>query len=267
MKMFTVDAFTDQPFSGNQAAICLLDGPCSDAWMQALAREINYSETAFLLEREEGFHLRWFTPAYEVDLCGHATLAAAHALWNEIGLAGASIHFETRSGILTAERLGPVIQLDFPATPPVASEENSTLMQALQVEPAFVGSTKFDAFVVVRSESQVREMKPDFALLSTLNKRGIIVTAHAVGSHAPKPYDFISRFFAPSAGIDEDPVTGSAHCALAPYWSQEMNKTELIGYQASARGGFVEVELRNERVLLRGRAVTIVRGELAIPAA
>lgn len=253
-----VDAFTDKPFKGNPAAVCVLSSPREDRWMQAVAAEMNLSETAFLLEREDGYSLRWFTPLVEVDLCGHATLASAHVLWDSGYL---PIHrqaqFYTRSGLLTVERKGEWIEMDFPATPVKPTSVPKDLASALKTEGKFTGFNGIDYLVEVNSPKIVREMSPDFTLLQTVPTRGVIVTSIA---DAPG-YDFISRFFAPRVGINEDPVTGSAHCSLGPYWGDKLGKKELVGYQASARGGEVRVRLQNDRVILGGQAVTVFRGE------
>jgi PhzF family phenazine biosynthesis protein len=257
--IFQADAFTDEPFAGNPAAVCILPEPRGERWMQNVAKEMNLSETAFLRKQKDGFDLRWFTPAVEVDLCGHATLASAHILW-EIAMLGAQeqARFHTRSGLLTAERKGQQIELNFPATPDEPVETPPGLSEALGVTFKYVGESKFDYLVEVDSEEVVRGLKPDFALLRSLSMRGIMVTSIASSSG----YDFVSRFFAPGAGIDEDPVTGSAHCCLGPYWSRRLGKQEFAAYQASARGGVVRVRLAGDRVYLGGRAVTVLRGEL-----
>lgn len=254
-----VDAFTDQPFSGNPAAVCLLPTARDTEWMQLVAREMNLAETAFLVRRLDGFNLRWFTPSCEVDLCGHATLASAHVLWEQEHLAGDQIvRFHTRSGVLTAERRDRFIWLDFPCTPATPVEASAELTQGLGTGGRFVGRTPFDYLVELDSETAVRDLNPDLALLARLRGRGVIVTAKATTPN----YDFVSRFFGPAVGIPEDPVTGSAHCALAPYWSPRLGKNELVGYQASARGGTVHVRLAGERVKLGGEAVTVLKGEL-----
>jgi len=254
-----VDAFTSAPFTGNPAAVCLLSGPVDERWMQDVAREMNLSETAFLYPEGSGYHLRWFTPTLEVDLCGHATLASAHVLW-ETGRAGPGtrIDFHTRSGRLSAERQGAWIELDFPAKPvePVGSPPD--LLPALGVTARFVGRNRLDYLVEVDGETTVRAITPDFARLALLPVRGVMVTS---GSDKPA-YDFVSRFFAPGSGIAEDPVTGSAHCALGPYWTLRLGKAQLLGYQASARGGAVRVRVEGDRVRLGGQAVTVLRGEL-----
>jgi PhzF family phenazine biosynthesis protein len=257
--IYQVDAFTDKPFAGNPAAVCILTVPRSESWMQNVAREMNLSETAFLVRQENGFDLRWFTPAVEVDLCGHATLASAHILW-EIGVLSREeqARFHTRSGLLTADARGEEIELDFPATPEEPAEAPPGLSEALGTAFKYVGRSRFDYLVEVDGEEVVRKLKPDIAALKALNVRGIMVTSVA----ASPGYDFVSRFFAPGAGIDEDPVTGSAHCCLGPYWSKRLGKEEFLAYQASARGGVVRVRLAGERVCLGGRAVTVLRGEL-----
>ena len=258
--LIQVDAFTDKPFSGNPAAVCVLDQECHADWMQAVAAEMNLSETAFVRPLEEGFDLRWFTPAIEVDLCGHATLASAHALWDE-GIVGRSepIQFHTKSGILTCVQAGEFIELDFPATPAQEAEAPAGLLDALDAQPSFVGKSKFDKFVLVESEQVVRSLKPDFTQLRQISMRGVIVTST---SDDPR-YDFVSRYFAPGAGIDEDPVTGSAHCCLGPYWSEQLGKTEMTAFQASWRGGVVKVRVNGDRVILGGQAVTVFKGEIA----
>jgi PhzF family phenazine biosynthesis protein len=259
--VWQVDAFTDKPFAGNPAAICVLVSPRDSAWMQAVAAEMNLSETAFLRPIEDGFELRWFTPQVEVDLCGHATLASAFTLW-EMGLSSPeqAIDFYTKSGVLTATRQGELISLDFPATPVEECQVPAELLEALHVTPSFVGRTAFDRFLVVDSAAAVRALDPDFRKLARVAVRGAIVTSE---SDLPG-VDFISRFFAPASGIDEDPVTGSAHCAMAPYWAGELGKNRMIGYQASRRGGTVHVEVRGNRVILGGQAVLVMKGELTV---
>ncbi|MDH4255139.1 MAG: PhzF family phenazine biosynthesis protein [Gammaproteobacteria bacterium] len=254
-----IDAFTDRPFRGNPAAVCLLDDEGDPAWMQAVAAEMNLAETAFVRPLDDGFELRWFTPTLEVDLCGHATLASAHALWQE-GIVGDRhpIHFHTKSGILSCTRQGALIELDFPATPVAATDAPAGLCSALGVEPVFVGRSKFDYLVLLESEAAVRAVQPDFRLLGEVATRGIIVTAVS----AEPGIDFVSRFFGPAAGIDEDPVTGSAHCALGPFWGERLGKATMTGLQASARSGIVRVRLAGDRVVLGGQAVTVMKGVL-----
>jgi len=261
MKLLQIDAFTDQPFRGNPAAVCLLDGERDSQWMQHVAAEMNLSETAFLLRRDDGWSLRWFTPAAEVDLCGHATLASAHALWGEKLDDSAVLRFHTRSGLLTASRSGEWIELDFPAKREETVDTPPGLLEALGVRDAVhVGRNQFDYLVELPSEDDVRALTPDHAALRTLGARGVIVTSRGANGK----YDFVSRFFAPGVGIDEDPVTGSAHTCLAPYWSPRLGKNDFVAYQASARGGMLRVRLDGERVKLGGRAVTVLRGELMV---
>lgn len=255
MRLYQIDAFTSQAFRGNPAAVCLLDGERDVDWMQSLAAEMNLSETAFLLPHDDGYSLRWFTPAVEVDLCGHATLASAHALWEEQGLS--SVRFHTKSGVLTATRQQDWIELDFPSTPPRPAWLPAGLLESLGLtSPLYVGKNRSDYVVEVGSEAEVRAVKPDFAQLRKVEARGVIVTS------AARDFDFVSRFFGPAVGVDEDPVTGSAHCALAPYWAAKLGKTEMTAWQASRRGGTIRLRLENDRVKLIGQAVTVFRGEL-----
>jgi PhzF family phenazine biosynthesis protein len=258
-EIFQVDAFTDTPFKGNPAAVCVMPQAGEEGWMQNLATEMNLSETAFLVQQDDGYNLRWFTPAVEVDLCGHATLASAHILW-ETGLLAADeqARFFTRSGLLTAERQGDWIQLDFPSEPASAVQAPENLDQALGVSETYVGKNRFDYLVEVEAEDLVRNLTPDYVLLSSISSRGFMVTSRSDSSDI----DFVSRFFAPAFGINEDPVTGSAHCCLGPYWADKLNKRELTAYQASARGGIVRVRVSEERVYLLGQAVTVMRGTL-----
>jgi predicted PhzF superfamily epimerase YddE/YHI9 len=253
-----VDAFTDRPFAGNPAAVCILPAWHDDRWLQAVAAEMNLSETAFFVPRADPVELRWFTPKVEVDLCGHATLASAHALWQLGHAAGDEIRFSTRSGILKAFRRGAEIELDFPRTSATATEAPPGLLEGLGVSACYVGKSRFDYLVEVASEAELRGMAPDFKRLAAAPVRGVIVTSRS----ADPRFDFVSRFFAPAVGIDEDPVTGSAHCCLGDYWGKRLGKTELVAYQASARGGVVKVRLANDRALLSGSAVTVARGEL-----
>ncbi|MGZ3580776.1 MAG: PhzF family phenazine biosynthesis protein [Syntrophales bacterium] len=259
-KLFHIDAFTDKPFRGNPAAVCILTRHHDDTWMQNVAREMNLSETAFLEEKENGYNLRWFTPAVEVDLCGHATLASAHALW-EAGYMDAkdNCRFYTRSGLLTAERKNGWIEMNFPAERETNATAPADLSQALGVGFNYVGKNRFDYLVEIDSEETVGRIDPDFALLNTIPMRGVIVTSPSSSGE----YDFVSRFFAPHVGVNEDPVTGSAHCCLAPYWAARLGRDEMVGYQASPRGGFVRVRVDNDRVHLVGQAVTILQGELS----
>jgi PhzF family phenazine biosynthesis protein len=257
--IYQVDAFTKQAFAGNPAAVCILPSPAPEAWMCNVAREMNLSETAFLTPQGDGYNLRWLTPSVEVELCGHATLASAHILWETGALkSGQQARFHTLSGLLTAHRYGEWIELDFPAKPEEPTRPWDELVRGLGITPRYVGKSQFDLLVEVDSEATVRGLEPDFALLKRANSRGVIVTARAEGGE----FDFVSRFFAPAAGIDEDSVTGSAHCVLGPYWAKHLGKTEFVAYQASARGGVVKVRLAGNRVKLGGQAVTVLRGEL-----
>lgn len=257
LPLFVVDAFTSRPFAGNPAAVCLLDGPRPDAWMQALAAEMNLAETAFLQIEGDGLRLRWFTPKAEVVLCGHATLASAHVLWAE-GVREPVLRFHTRSGLLTAAREGDSIILDFPAMRAAPVSEDPGLAQALGVGLRHLACNGMDYLVEVADEATLRALKPDLAAVAQLPVRGVIVTA------ASAEYDFVSRFFAPRVGVPEDPVTGSAHCALGPFWAERLGKTELRAYQASPRGGEVNLSVRGDRVQLAGRAVTVVRGQVVV---
>jgi len=263
LDLYQVDAFTDRPFAGNPAAVCFLAESRDARWMQDVAREMNLSETAFLDPAGDGFHLRWFTPAVEVDLCGHATLASAHVLWESGRLApSATARFHTRSGLLTADAQGDWIELDFPAKPVAEVSPPEGLIAAVGGEPGeplFVGKSRFDYLVELPSAAAVRAAVPDHTRLRTLPVRGVIITARG---DAGGPYDLVSRFFAPGSGVDEDPVTGSAHCTLGPYWAPKLGKQELVAYQASARGGVVRVRLAGDRVKLQGQAVTVLRGRL-----
>jgi predicted PhzF superfamily epimerase YddE/YHI9 len=254
-----IDAFTDRPFTGNPAAVCVLPSARDAHWMQQVALEMNLAETAFLVRRPDGFDLRWFTPGAEVDLCGHATLASAHALWEEGHLDPSEVaRFYTRSGLLTATRRGDHIWLDFPSTPVSGAAPPEGLVQAIGSNATMVGRTAFDYLVELDSEAALRSLAPDMTLLARVPYRGVIVTAPSDDAR----YDFVSRFFAPGLGIPEDPVTGSAHCALAPFWGTRLQKDKMVGYQSSSRGGTVLVKVDGNRVHLGGQAVTILRGEI-----
>jgi predicted PhzF superfamily epimerase YddE/YHI9 len=260
-RIVQVDAFTKRPFAGNPAAVCVLSAPRPDGWMRDVAREMNLSETAFLHPVPDGYRLRWFTPAVEVDLCGHATLASAHVLWEDGHLpADFQARFHTRSGLLLAGRRGDWIELDFPATIANEAEPPQGLLAALGVKAVGVSRNQVDYLVEVASEAEVRSAAPEAASLKKVDARGIIVTARA----STPGFDFVSRFFAPAVGVDEDPVTGSSHCALAPYWAARLGKPELTAYQASARGGTVRVRVSGDRVILAGQAVTVMRAELLV---
>jgi PhzF family phenazine biosynthesis protein len=262
--IYHVDAFTSEPFHGNPAAVCLLQGPGDEAWMQSLAAEMNLSETAFVWPEADSMRLRWFAPSAEVDLCGHATLATAHVLWETGRLErNEEARFMTKSGLLTAVQTERGIALDFPATPPTAAEPPASLIPALGISESkvrYVGRSAFDYLVEVDDETTLRALKPDFAALKALPVRGIIVVS---AFNAGSEYDFVSRFFGPSVGVDEDPATGSSHCCLGPHWAEKTGRTEFTAYQASARGGWMRVAVRGERVELTGNAVTVLRGELA----
>jgi len=260
IKLFQVDAFTDTAYKGNPAAVCLLDQAKADGWMQNVAAEMNLSETAFLLPKEDGYELRWFTPTVEEVLCGHATLASAHILW-EYGYLKESeqARFTTLSGLLTAAKKGIWTELDFPIEPETPTDElPDKLIDGLGVTPIYLGKNRLDYLVEVASEEIVRKIKPDFDLLSKIPGRGFIVTSRANS----KDYDFVSRFFAPKDGVIEDPVTGSAHCCLGPFWGNRLGKKDMVGYQVSSRGGTVHVTVCGNRIHLSGQAVTILRGEL-----
>lgn len=258
-----VDAFTNTPFAGNPAAVCVLSAPQSDAWMQNVAKEMNLSETAFLLPQEEGYRLRWFTPAVEVPLCGHATLASAHVLWSEGHLSPDEVaQFDTQSGRLTATRSGDWIELNFPANPSQAVTTPDQLSAALGgVSVKTVLKNSLGYLVELHTEAEVRNLAPNFAVMRSLPVADIVVTSQ---TDAGSEFDFVSRFFAPGLGIDEDPVTGAAHCCLAPFWRDRLQKDDFLAYQASERGGVVKVHYDGgDRVLLSGQAVTVLRGELA----
>jgi len=257
--IWQVDSFTSRPFRGNPAGVCVLENPRPDQWMQSVAAEMNLSETAFLLPEEDGFRLRWFTPATEVRLCGHATLASAHVLWQEDTVdPSATILFHTLSGPLSASRRNELIELDFPSRPPHEVAPPSGLVEALEVDAQWIGCDAEDFIVVVADERAVRGLAPDFRALRRVSARGVMVTAPADDQQT----DFVSRFFAPACGIDEDPVTGSAHCCLTPFWAARLGKDRMIGHQISARGGAIHVQLAGNRVMLGGHAITTLRGEL-----
>jgi PhzF family phenazine biosynthesis protein len=255
-----VDAFTDALFRGNPAVVCIMEAFRDDRWMQDVAREMNHSETAFLLRRDDGFSLRWFTPETEVELCGHATLASAHVLWeDELLPRSETARFHTRSGLLTAHLQDGWIELDFPAVPEQHAIAPRELTAALGVIPVHTGKNRLDDWLVeIESETVLRSMRPDFTLLRTVPMRGVMVTARSLS----KGYDFVSRFFAPRVGINEDPVTGSAHCCLGPYWQKRLGRYSLSAEQASSRGGTVHVRVAGDRVILSGTAVTAMRGKL-----
>jgi predicted PhzF superfamily epimerase YddE/YHI9 len=259
MQYFLVDAFATRPYEGNPAAVVPLDAWRPDDWLQAVAREMNQSETAFLVAAGDGFELRWLTPCVEVDLCGHATLASAFVIWREGWVpAGSAIRFSTRSGVLTAHQVGDWMELDFPLQPATQCPAPAGLLESLGgVIACFVGHNGTDYLVEVESEDQLRALQPDFGRLRQLQGRGVMVTARAT----KPPYDFVSRFFAPASGIPEDPVTGSAHCCLADYWRTQLGKSEFVAFQASPRGGALRVRIVGDRVRLGGQAVLVARGQ------
>lgn len=259
LPLYIVDAFAERPFTGNPAAVCLLDSPQDEDWMQALASEMNLSETAFVLPVKDGYRLRWFTPRVEVDLCGHATLASAHILYETGRLEGhLPARFYTRSGLLVVHKGEDALEMDFPAVQAYPCEDAPDLAGVLGVKLRFLGRNGMDYLVEVADEAVVRQLTPDLAQLATLPVRGMIVTARSATSGV----DFVSRFFAPRVGVPEDPVTGSAHCALGPYWSSRLQKKDMVGYQVSARGGKVRVRVCGDRVHLGGKALTVLRGTI-----
>ena len=261
VRIVQVDAFASRPFSGNPAAVCVLPAAPPEEWMRSVAREMNLSETAYLFPEADGYRLRWFTPGAEVDLCGHATLASAHVLWEDGHLpSGTEARFHTRSGLLKARLNNGWIEMDFPSTPALPAEPPAGLPAALGVRAVAAAKTKFDYLIEVESEAAVRAADPDFSALKKVSARGVIITARA----SSEGFDFVSRFFAPAVGIDEDPVTGSAHCALTPYWSERLAKLSMTAWQASARGGLLKVRLEGDRVVLAGKAITVMTGQLLV---
>ena len=259
-EIFQVDSFSNRPFAGNPAGVCILERPADAKWMQDVALEMNLSETAFLVRQSDGFDLRWFTPADEVELCGHATLASAHILW-ETGVLKEEeqARFHTLSGLLPAEKKGSWIEMNFPATLETPVEPPLGLAAALGAAPIYTGQNKFDLLVEVEQESTVRSLQPDISKLGRLPVRGIIVTSHANLGQNEQGFDFVSRFFAPAVGVPEDPVTGSAHACLGPYWGKKLGKKEMLAYQASGRGGVLRLRLEGERVIIGGQAVTVLQ--------
>ncbi len=260
IRIYHVDAFTDHPFAGNPAAVCLLERAMPDSWLQSMAAEMNLSETAFLLREEDGFRLRWFTPKVEVDLCGHATLASAHVLFETGRLnQDETARFYTLSGLLTATRKKGWIELNFPSQPPLPEKLQDKAIKALGVNPIKILRSGEKCLIEVATEAEVRDLHPDFAALLAATPLEIIVTSKA----SAQGFDFISRFFAPGVGVNEDPVTGSAHCLLTPYWSKKLGKLEMKAFQASARGGELVVRLDGDKVRIQGQAATIFTGELS----
>ena len=259
-QVIQVDAFTNRAFQGNPAAVCVLPSPQDERWMQSVAREMNLSETAFLLKQDRHYSLRWFTPTTEVPLCGHATLASAHVLWTEgYASTGQEIKFETKSGVLSAKYRDDWIELNFPVNRSQDIPPITKLSAALGVPLKTVLYNSLGYLVEVASARQVEQLQPNFTLLKQLPISNVIVTSKSQDS----TYDFVSRFFAPGLGVDEDPVTGAAHCCLAPYWRDRLHKNQFLAYQASSRGGVVKVDYDGgDRVTLSGQAVTVMRGEL-----
>ena len=250
---YHVDAFTGRLFTGNPAGVCMLADWLPDRMLQSIAAENNLAETAFVVQRESTFDLRWFTPTIEVDLCGHATLASAHVIFHLLGYRSPAIRFKTRSGQLTVTRGEDLLELDFPSRPAAACPAPPELIEGLGATPTFTAKA-LDYLAVFDSEETIRSLRPDLAVLARLDALGIIVTAPGTSS------DFVSRFFAPRAGIPEDPVTGSAHCTLIPYWAERLNRVKLLAFQVSARGGELFCEHRGDRVGIAGRAVTYSSG-------
>jgi PhzF family phenazine biosynthesis protein len=258
-RIVQVDAFTDRAFGGNPAAVCVMRAAGDAKWMQNVAAEMNLAETAFLWPEADAYHLRWFTPTQEVDLCGHATLGSAHVLWTEGHMAESEVaRFQTRSGLLTARRTEAGIELDFPADSPHPTRPPEALLRAMGIKATTCVKGRLGYLIELEKEAEVKGLAPDFKAMLLAELRPVIVTARS----ATEEFDFVSRFFAPSMGIDEDPVTGAAHCCLGPYWSQHLGKREMRAFQASSRGGHVSVRVEGDRVFLTGRAVTVMRGEL-----
>ena len=264
MRIYQVDSFTSKPFSGNPAGVVIADLELPSEWMQLVAAEMNLAATAFAVrESAASFHLRWFTSTVELDLCGHATLAAAHVIWEEGAVAsGSELAFRTRSGELRASGGAGSVELDFPSEAPTPVTAPDGMLASLGIEkPLYIGRNRFDYLIEIASEADVRSLRPDLGALAKFDTRGVIVTARS----GTAEIDFVSRFFGPAVGVPEDPVTGSAHCALAPYWGDKMNKRQMRGLQVSRRGGTVGVRVEGARVFLLGDAVTVIRGEIADP--
>ena len=257
IQIFQIDAFTSKAFGGNPAAVCPLESWLDDGLMQAIAMENNLSETAFFVPLDQGYHIRWFTPAAEVDLCGHATLASAYTIFTYLDSSRSQVTFQSRSGPLTVAKQADLLAMDFPAQPPSPCDPPSALIQALSANHHEVLRSE-DYFVVFASEQDVRSLDPDMGLLMKIGLRGVIVTAKG------KEADFVSRFFDPKQGVNEDPVTGSAHCALIPYWSRKLGRKELTAHQVSKRGGELFCKDRGDRVTIAGRAVSYMEGVITI---
>ena len=259
VSLYLVDAFTSIPFKGNPAAVCLLHGPADEEWMQNVAAEMNHSETAFVYPEQNGYGIRWFTPATEVDLCGHATLASVHVL-REVGIIkdAEDVVFHAKKAVITAKCSDGRIEMDFPTLPVETVPTPDGLVETLGVELIACSANKWLLLVELADEDTVRTFTPDFAKIAAINVQSLIITAKADSD----AYDFVSRFFAPGMGINEDPVTGSAHCSLGAYWQQKLGKAEMIGYQASSRGGIIGVRVEGDRTFLSGMAVTVMTGVL-----
>ena len=256
-----VDAFTSHAFGGNPAAVCVLAAPGDEAWMRLVARELAMPATTFLHPNGDGYGLRWFTATTELELCGHGTLASAHVLWDSGRLSpDRAATFQTRGGTLSARRRGDWIELNFPATPAGEASAPAGLIETLGVTPRWIGRSRLDHIVEVDDEQTVRDLQPDFARLREVQTRGVIVTSRSATSDR----DFVSRFFAPSTGLNEDPATGSAHCCLGPFWAERIGRRSLVAHQISSRGGVLKVTVDGDRVRLEGQAVTILRGEIAL---
>ncbi|TDL84755.1 PhzF family phenazine biosynthesis protein [Vibrio vulnificus] len=261
MELTIINTFTDQPFKGNPAAVCLLTGEMDSEWMQRMAKEINMPVTAFIHFHKAEWQLRWFTPSIEIPICGHGTLASSFFLWGKGYVSrDRPIVYQTKSGLLTARFVDGMVQLEFPSLIEQETAAPELLIKALGVVPVYVGQNKWDYLVEVQSEEIVRNIKPDIDSIAQLPIRGIIVTSRSDSSE----YDFVSRFFSPAQGLDEDHVTGSAHCCLGPYWKRKLDKSIFIAYQASERGGLLKVEVTEDTVKLSGHAVTIFEGNVNI---
>jgi PhzF family phenazine biosynthesis protein len=262
LPIYTVDAFTDKPFSGNPAGVCILNDAIPESLMQNIALEMNLAETAFVLKQDDGYSLRWFSPNTEIDLCGHATLASANIMWqNGVANPDQQLRFHTRSGILTANKHGDEIVLDFPVLLQKKIDYSEQLIESIGgAKPKYVGMTKWHYLIELEDEKAVRSVMPNYDLMLGLPGWAVIVTAKA----SMPGYDFVSRFFAPEKGVPEDPVTGSAHCALGPYWQKHLGKDKFRAYQASPRGGTINVTVNGDRVLLSGKAITMLSGEINV---
>lgn len=262
MKVYQIDTFTDVPFKGNAAAVCILEKDYNDSILKNIAMEMNLSETAFLRQVSDNeFNLRWFTPEVEVSLCGHGTLASAHLLWeNKMVEENNVINFNTLSGILTAKKKKEWIELDMPKGNLRKSDGDKFLLDSLEIVPKSIYEDEIVYLLEFNNEEEIIKLNPDFNLLQKARKEEIIVTSISNNEN----YDFVSRFFGPSIGVDEDSVTGSAHCYLAPYWGERLNKYEVLGFQASRRSGNVKCKLDGNRVLIQGKAITVLGGDLKI---